>query len=54
VYTSDIHFNNNDAAGGIDRYGKEFDYVQLPETVITSRKIPTFKDIEKQIGRKIT
>lgn len=54
VYTSDIHFNNDDAAGGIDRYGKEFDYVQLPETVITSRKIPTFKDIEKQIGRKIT
>lgn len=54
VYTSDIHFNNDDAAGGIDRYGNEFDYVQLPETVITARKIPTFKDIENQIGRKIT
>lgn len=54
VYTSDIHFNNDDAAGGVDRYGNKFDYVQLPETVVTSRKIPTFKDIEKQIGRKIT
>lgn len=54
VYTSDIHFNNDDAAGGVDRYGNKFDYVELPETVITARKIPTFKDIEKQIGRKIT
>lgn len=54
VYTSDIHFNNDDAAGGIDRYGNKFDYVELPETVVTARKIPTFKDIEKQIGRKIT
>lgn len=54
VYTSDIHFNNDAAGGGIDRYGNEFDYVQLPETVVTARKIPTFKDIEKQIGRKIT
>lgn len=53
VYTSDIHFNNDAAGGGIDRYGNEFDYVQLPETVVTARKIPTFKDIEKQIGRKI-
>lgn len=54
VYISDIHFNNDDAAGGIDRYGNKFDYVELPETVVTARKIPTFKDIEKQIGRKIT
>ena len=54
VYTSDIHFNNDSAGGGIDRYGNEFDYIQLPETVVTARKIPTFKDIEKQIGRKIT
>ena len=54
VYTSDIHFNNDDAAGGVDRYGNKFDYIELPETVVTSRKIPTFKDIEKQIGRKIT
>ena len=54
VYTSYIHFNNDAAGGGIDRYGNEFDYVQLPETVVTARKIPTFKDIEKQIGRKIT
>ena len=54
VYTSDIHFNNDDAAGGIDRYGNKFDYVELPETFVTARKIPTFKDIEKQIGRKIT
>ena len=54
VYTSDIHFNNDDAAGGVDRYGNKFDYIELPETVVTARKIPTFKDIEKQIGRKIT
>ena len=54
VYTSDIHFNNDDTAGGIDRYGNKFDYIELPETVVTARKIPTFKDIEKQIGRKIT
>lgn len=54
VYTSDIHFNNDDTAGGIDRYGNKFDYIELPETVVFARKIPTFKDIEKQIGRKIT
>lgn len=54
VYTSDIHFNNDDAAGGVDRYGNKFDYIVLPEKVVTARKIPTFKDIEKQIGRKIT
>ena len=54
VYTSDIHFNNDDAAGGVDRYGNKFDYIQLPENIVTARKIPTFKDIEKQIGRKIT
>lgn len=54
VYTSDIHFNNDDAAGGVDRYGNKFDYIEFPETVVTARKIPTFKDIEKQIGRKIT
>ena len=54
VYISDIHFNNDDAAGGVDRYGNKFDYVELPETVVTARKIPTFKDIEKQLGRKIT
>lgn len=54
VYTYDIHFNNDDTAGGIDRYGNKFDYIELPETVVSARKIPTFKDIEKQIGRKIT
>ena len=54
VYTSDIHFNNDDTAGGIDRYGNKFDYIELPETVVSARKIPTFKDIEKQIGRNIT
>ena len=54
VYTSDIHFNNDDTAGGVDRYGNKFDYIELPETVVSARKIPTFKDIEKQIGRKIT
>lgn len=53
VYTSDIHFNDDNAAGGVDRYGNKFDYIELPETVVAARKIPTFKDIEKQIGRKI-
>lgn len=54
VYKSNIHFNNDDAAGGIDRYGNKFDFVEIPEIVVTARRIPTFKDIEKQIGRKIT
>ncbi len=54
VYKSNIHFNNDDAAGGIDRYGNKFDFVEIPEVVVTARRIPTFKDIEKQIGRKIT
>lgn len=54
VYKSDIHFNDDDAAGGIDRYGNKFDFVELPDIVINARKIPTFKDIEKQIGRKLT
>lgn len=54
MYVSDIHFNNDDAAGGIDRYGNKFDSIVLPEAVVAPRKIPTFKDIEKQIGRKIT
>ena len=54
VYTKDIHFNDDDSAGGIDRYGNKFDFVELPEVVATARRIPTFKDIEKQIGRKIT
>lgn len=53
VYTSDIHFNNDDAAGGVDRYGNRFDFIELPEATVSARKIPTFKDIEKQIGRKI-
>ena len=48
VYTSDIHFNNDDTAGGIDRYGNKFDYIELPETVVAARKIPTFKDIKQQ------
>ena len=54
VYTSDIHFNDDNSAGGVDRYGNKFDFIELPETVVAARKIPTFKDIEKQIGRKIT
>ena len=54
VYTSDIHFNEDNSAGGVDRYGNKFDFIELPETVVAARKIPTFKDIEKQIGRKIT
>lgn len=53
VYTSDIHFNNDDTAGGIDRYGNKFDYIELPETVVSARKIPTFKDIEKQIEKRL-
>ena len=37
-----------------EKHGNKFDYIELPETVVAARKIPTFKDIEKQIGRKIT
>nr|UVX89362.1 MAG: hypothetical protein [Bacteriophage sp.] len=47
MYTSDIHFNDDNAAGGIDRYGNKFDFVELPEVTVSARKIPTFKDIEK-------
>lgn len=53
VYTSDIHFNDDNTAGGVDRYGNKFDFIELPEVTVSARKIPTFKDIEKQIGRKI-
>ena len=53
VYTSDIHFNDDNSAGGVDRYGNKFDFIELPEVTVSARKIPTFKDIEKQIGRKI-
>ncbi|MCI6457375.1 MAG: hypothetical protein MSA56_06695 [Clostridium sp.] len=47
MYTSDIHFNDDNSAGGVDRYGNKFDFIELPEVTVSARKIPTFKDIEK-------
>ena len=52
VYTKDLSFD--DTGGGVDRYGNKFDYVALPDVEIKAQKLPTFEDIEKQIGRKIT
>lgn len=52
VYTKDLSFDNT--GGGVDRYGNKFDYVALPDVEIKAQKLPTFEDIEKQIGRKIT
>lgn len=60
LYKSDIHINksdihiNKDASITDVSTGKRYDGVRIPEVVVTARKIPTFKDIEKQIGRKIT
>ena len=52
VYTKDLSFDNT--GGGVDRYGNKFDYVALPDVEVKAQKLPTFDDIEKQIGRKIT
>lgn len=52
VYTKDLSFD--DTGGGVDRYGNKFGYVVLPDVEIKAQKLPTFEDIEKQIGRKIT
>ena len=52
VYTKDLSFDNT--GGGVDRYGNKFDYVALPDVEIKAQKLPTFEDIEKQVGRKIT
>ena len=52
VYTKDLSFD--DTGGGVDRYGNKFDYIALPDVEIKAQKLPTFEDIEKQIGRKIT
>ena len=52
VYTKDLSFD--DTGGGVDRYGNKFDYVALPDVEIKAQKLPTFEDIEKQVGRKIT
>lgn len=52
VYTKDISLDGT--GGGYDRYGGRFDFVELPEVEVKAQKIPTFKDIEEQIGRKIT
>ena len=53
LYKSDIHINEDGSITNV-RNGKRYDGGRIPEVVATARKIPTFKDIEKQIGRKIT
>ena len=53
LYKSDIHINEDGSITNV-RNGKRYDGGRIQEVVATARKIPTFKDIEKQIGRKIT
>lgn len=53
LYRSDIHINEDGSITNV-RNGKRYDGGRIQEVVVTARKIPTFKDIEKQIGRKIT
>ena len=53
LYKSDIHINKDGSITSVST-GKRYDGARIPEVVSTARKIPTFKDIEKQIGRKIT
>ena len=53
LYKSDIHINKDGSITDAST-GKRYDGARIPEVVVTARKIPTFKDIEKQIGRKIT
>ena len=52
LYKSDIHINKDASITDVST-GKRYDGARIPEVVVTARKIPTFKDIEKQIGRKI-
>ena len=53
LYKSDIHINKDASITDVST-GKRYDGARIPEVAVTARKIPTFKDIEKQIGRKIT
>lgn len=53
LYKSDIHINKDASITDVST-GKRYDGARIPKVVVTARKIPTFKDIEKQIGRKIT
>ena len=53
LYKSDIHINEDGSITNV-RNGKRYDGGRIQEVVATARKIPTFKDIEKQVGRKIT
>lgn len=53
LYKSDIHINKDGSITDVST-GKRYDGARIPEVAVTARKIPTFKDIEKQIGRKIT
>lgn len=53
LYKSDIHINKDASITDVST-GKRYDGARIPEVIVTARKIPTFKDIEKQIGRKIT
>lgn len=53
IYKSDVHINEDGTITDV-RTGKNYDGARIPEVIATARRIPTFKDIEKQIGRKIT
>lgn len=53
IYKSDAHINEDGSITDI-RTGSNYDGARIPEVTVTARRIPTFKDIEKQIGRKIT
>lgn len=53
IHRSDAHINKDGSITDVST-GKGYSGVRIPEVVVAARKIPTFKDIEKQIGRKIT
>lgn len=60
VYTSDIHFNNDDVAGGIDRYGNFgfldliiHDYNSGKDIRIKPSKRGTFTKAAKQHGMSV-
>lgn len=53
IYKSNAHINEDGTVTDIST-GKTYDSLRAPEIVVNARRVPTFKDIEKQIGRKIT
>ena len=53
IYKSDAHINEDGTITDV-RTGIKYDCARIPEVIATARRIPTFKDIGKQVGRKIT